>query len=76
MSGGGEVSLVRGYAKTVHLRLGVLDGARTDSRKRLPEPDGVVVTSVISKVDRGTRQAIPVQRITDMMATETGIQRL
>ena len=31
VAGRGEVSLVGGYTETVHLRLGVLDGARTDS---------------------------------------------
>lgn len=62
VAGSGEVSLVRGYAKTVHLRLGVLDGARADSRERLPEPDGVVVTSCKGQREAKSQQLFQIGR--------------
>jgi len=37
VAGRGEEALVRRYAQAVHLRVGVLYGARADARERLPE---------------------------------------
>lgn len=34
----GEVAFVRGNAQTVDLGVGMLEGARTDSREGFPEP--------------------------------------
>lgn len=45
MAGGGKISLVGGDAQAVHLRVWVLDRSRTDARKGLPKPNGMVITS-------------------------------
>ena len=44
---GSKILLVRRNTKSVDLRFRMLDCARTNPRKRFPEPDGVVVTSFL-----------------------------
>lgn len=42
---GRKIALVWRYAKTIDLRVRMLNGPRADSRKGLPKADGMVVTS-------------------------------
>jgi hypothetical protein len=79
MAGGGKISLVGRDAQTVHLRVWVLDRSRTDARKRLPEPDGMVITSCAHHRRSARRlcrswesaamieEGLPVHRMTDII---------
>ena len=52
VSGGGQEALVGRDAQPVHLRVRMLDGPRADSRERLPEPDCVVVTGYLYRIQK------------------------
>jgi len=80
VAGGGKISLVGGDAQAVHLRVWVLDRSRTDARKCLPEPDGVVITSCAHHRQSARRrlrrpqesaamieEGLPVHRMTDII---------
>ena len=41
VAGGGEETLVRGYAETIYLRVGVLDCSRADAGESFPEAEEV-----------------------------------